>query len=448
MNFRHPRWLAAAVLILGLAPWSRTAAAEPGDGVHSSDGGWKLTPAITLTGGYNTNLFRASSQETGSAIVDAPLAWIEPSISIANPGARKFRLTLDAGLQWEQYFGGSQTTPSGGTVNPVDQSGLSAHADASGEINPEGAVGLRIDERFMRANEPTYYAGNSTYNWIQNSAGATVGIHPGARILDVELGYHWGLYAYQTDSLSHLDRNEHRFDASAKWSFLPKTSLLAQADYTLVRWKDALNPGSRDDLNNDPLLNANASPLRVQGGLTGLLTRRIAIRALGGYGWSMHDAGPSFDGIIGTVALAYSFGRLDLHNRLELGYQRDFRNSTVGNFYSMHQVFANYEQGLMDRVVSLRLGGRFELRDYSQNLDGSQSAGDTGNSLNDELLIGEAGVVTNIDDWLIFDLAYNIRANFTNDQYSIPSVDPADPSLTILRKYTEHVITLSTTFQY
>ncbi len=447
MNFRHLRWLATGVLVLGLTPWSRPAFAQPGDGVHSSDG-WKLTPAITLTGGYDSNLFRSTAGNDASAVLGAPLLYVEPSLSIADPGDRNFKLSLDAGLRWNQYFGGSTTTGTGGVIDPTQQSGLSARANLDGELNPKGTVGLSFDENFVRTNVPANYAGIVSYNWIANRAGATIGLHPGARVLDVELGYHWLKYAYQTEALQYLDRDVHRFALDTTWNFLPKTGLLLHADYGLIRWADSAHRAARTDVTFDPLLNANGSPFRAEGGLTGLLTSRIALRALAGYGMSMYDAGPNFQGVIGTVALGYTFGRVDLNNKIELGYQHDFRNSTVGNYYSMHQVFANYRQGLMDQLVTLHLGARFELRDYSQNLDGTQSATNNPNSLNDQLLIGEAGVRTNINDWLLIDVAYALRANFTNDQYSIPAVDPADPSLTILRKYTEHIVTLSTTFQY
>jgi hypothetical protein len=420
---------------------SLPAAAQPGDGLKSSDGEWKLTPALTLSGAYNSNIFRAGDSETltnveGEPLVEgAPLVTIAPGLTITNPGAKNFLVDADASLKWEQYFGDDVI---------LDQSGLSAKADLSGTLNPDGDLSLTLDENFTRTNFPSSFGGGETYNWIVNRAGATVGIHPDARILEVDLGYHWWLHAYQSNSLERLDRQEHRFDASIRWRFLPKTSLLAEADYGLVRWKDSANPGSRDDIQVPVLTNSNANPLRVQGGLSGLLTRRIAVRALAGYGWSMHEVGPSFDGVIGTAALAYTFGRLDLQNTLEIGYRRDFRDATLGNFYSSHVVFADIDAGLYDRLLSLHLGGRFEMRDYSQNLDGTQ--GEPGNSLNDELLVGVAGVRSNIDDWLLIGLEYNLRANLTEDSYSIPSID--GDQLNFVREYMQHVVTLSTTVQY
>jgi hypothetical protein len=84
------------------------------------------------------------------------------------------------------------------------------------------------------------------------------------------------------------------------------------------------------------------------------------------------------------------------------------------------------------------------MRDYSQNLDGTQ--GEPGNSLNDELLVGVAGVRSNIDDWLLIGLEYNLRANLTEDSYSIPSID--GDQLNFVREYMQHVVTLSTTVQY
>jgi hypothetical protein len=435
MSLGQSRRLIRAALFLGVVLISQPASAQPGDGLKSSDGGWKVTPALTLTGGYNTNLFRSGGAQEVTPKLDAPLVSVAPGLTITNPGARNFLVDAQAAVKWEQYFGDSVI---------VDQSGLSAKADLSGTINPKGDLSLTLDENFTRTNFPSSFAGRQTYNWIVNRAGATVGIHPGARILQVDLGYHWWLHKYSTSNLEHLDRDEHRFDASVQWRFLPKTAFLVEGDYGMIRWADSANPGTRPDTDAPTLANSNASPARVQGGLSGLLTRRIALRALAGYGWSMHEVGESFDGVIGTAALAYTFGRLDLKNTLELGYRRDFRNATLGNFYSSHTVFADIDAGLWDRVLSLHLGGRFELRDYSQTIEGA--GGVTAGSLNDELLIGLAGLNANIDDWLFFGLEYNIRANFTEDSYSFPSIDGDE--LNFVREYTQHIITFSTTVQY
>lgn len=418
---------------------SASVQAAPGDGVQSAEG-WTVRPAISLLGKYDDNLYREAGQE-GEPRIDAGSATLRPSFEVSTPETSNFRLEVDTALQWEQYFGEEVDG-----INPADQSGLSAHADVLAQLNSKGHVSLTLENDFERFNVPPNSPGAEPFNWIRNRAGGTVGIHPGARILTAELGAGWSGFFYDHPQLDRLDRDEFDFDFEGQWRFLPKTALLLNADYRLIRWNDSVRV---EDPRIGTLNNVDADHGRVRGGLTGLLTNRIALRAVAGYGWTAHDVGPDFSGVIGTAAISYTFGRLDLENTLRLGYERDFGNATVGNFYTSHEVFSEYEQGLWDRLVSLYLGARFQMRDYTFNTDFTESAPGAGpDSLTDEILAGRAGVRTNIDDWWSVDLRYSLRANFTDDVFEVEAIDPEDPTELVLRDYMQHVVTLSTTFQY
>lgn len=433
---KTPVLITAGVLLAQLA-FGSVAFAEPGDALHS-DEGWKLSPSLRLAATYNSNVYRASSDETASTVADAPILGIEPAIAIQSPRERMFLLDLDAGLSWDQYFSVDDST----SFDVGDQSGLNAFGNLNATINPEGALSLRIDENISRQNEPSPYTSGESYNWFTNDLGGVVGIRPGAGVLSFDLGYHWKIYAFDNEALESLDRDVHRFDLDINWKFLPKTSLVAMADYRLVRWNQQTRLATRDDGSFPELRNNDNNPLRVQGGLTGLLTERVSVQALAGYGASMHDQGESFSGVIGSLALAYAFGRLDLNNRLGVGYRRDFGEASVGNFFTSHQVYAGYEQNVLDKRLSFNLGGRFEYRDYS-------TTGSTfGTDLDDQLLVGNAGVGVNATDWLNFGLDYQLSTNLTDNGYVIDAVDPTDPSISVLRGYTQHLATLSMTAKY
>lgn len=427
----------AAGLLLSQVAFGSVAFAEPGDALHS-DGGWKLSPSLRLATSYNSNVYRASEDETASAVADAPVVGIEPAIAIKSPRERVFLLDLDGGLRWDQYFNIGDDA----SFDVGDQSGLSAFGNINATINPEGSLSLRLDESIVRSNEPSPYTSDDSYNWITNELGGVVGIRPGAGVLSFDLGYHWKLYAFDTPRLESLNRDVHRFDLDINWKFLPKTSLLARADYRLVRWKESVRTAARDDGSFPALINNDNTPLRVQGGLSGLLTERLSVQALAGYGASMHDAGETFSGVIGSFALAYAFGRLDLNNSVSSGYRRDFGDASVGNYFASHQVYLKYLQNVLDKRLSFNLGGRFEYRDYSAE---SSVFGD---DLSDQLLVGDAGVGLSATDWLRFDLDYRLSMNLTDNEYTVAAVDPSDPSISILRGFTQHIATLSMTAKY
>jgi hypothetical protein len=100
-------------------------------------------------------------------------------------------------------------------------------------------------------------------------------------------------------------------------------------------------------------------------------------------------------------------------------------------------------QHLLDNRLSLRLDARFEMRDYSIS-----SLAVSNQDLADQLIIGNAGVGVRATDWLSLDLAYRLTTNLTDDQFAIAAIDPTDPTVTVLRGYIQHLVTLSTTLKY
>lgn len=438
MNFMNRAVIIAMGLLAAQAVLPTSAFGDGGDGVQSEEG-WKLVPSLKLSGRYNSNIYRAAGNETAGLVVDAPILGINPAVAISSPRERDFLLDLDAGIQWDQYF----DTAGIAGVDVSRQSGLSVSGKLGAHINPEGSLSLRLEEVFSRRNEPGYSGSKQPYNWINNAVGAVVGIRPSAGVLGIDLGYRWRLFDFDNKTLSDLNRFEHDFDLKIAWDFLPKTALLLDGNFRMVRWDHPQQAAVRDDLTLPVLHHYNHNPLRVQAGLDGLLTERLALRLLAGYGMSMHDEGESFGGVIGSASVSYAFGRLDLQNKLSLGYQRDFRTAAVGNFYGLHQVFGRYVQNLLDRRVSMHLGGRFEWRDYS--LDSTPLLGEP---LKDALVIGDAGVEVQATEWLGFGFGYQLTANLTDNEYTIPAVDPRDPTVTVLRSYVQHVALLSTTLRY
>jgi hypothetical protein len=444
MKFGYQRWILMITAVVMTLAGSVSVAAEPGDGLHSEDG-WKATPSLTFAGGYTSNLFRSASEEP-APVVDAISGDFTPALAVHSPENSNFLLTFDGSATWKQYFDG---VASEAPVNLSKQSGLSTNLGLDGHLNPEGNVSLKVGESFVRRNVPPPAPSSATYNWIANTLGATVGIHPGARILTLDLGYDWHVRAHGAGFLEVLDRQEHRFKAKTEWRFLPKTRLIARADYGIVAWGQEQRERTDEGGNVQRLSNIDSRPFRTMGGFGGVLTPRITFRLLAGYGWSRHEQGPGFSGVIGNAAVIYSPGTRELdeeiENSIELGYKRGFGEAaSVGNFYSRDDIYATYKQGLWNGLVDLSVSARFQLRNYELSEEDRLVI----DSLNDELLAGRAKLGVNPTKWWTIAANYGVSANFTDDQYEVPAFDPNDPEIPVLRKYLQHNASLSTTFRY
>src|SRR5207237_51174 len=98
-----------------------------------------------------------------------------------------------------------------------------------------------------------------------------------------------------TSSPNHqsLDNITHEIDFRSRWKFLPKTAFISEIQGQFLRWDTgAFN---------------NANLLRAYVGLVGNLTAKLAFTARLGYGNSFHQAGPSFNSILGDAEVSYLF---------------------------------------------------------------------------------------------------------------------------------------------
>lgn len=426
------RYGTIAVLLLALAAPSGVRA-EPGDGLKAGD--VTLVPKLTLSGGYDTNIYRLADDETSrvSSEYGAANGRITPGLEIFTASDRAFTFDLDSSLTWEQYFSSASQARS--------QSGLSANVGAGMHINKTGNFSLRLEDSLERTNEPPPSVNSLSFNRIGNTFGAIFGIHPGARIIDSKLNYHLDRYWHQTSGLEQLDRTKHRFGLNLQYNFLPKTGIFLNSSYNLIRY-DEPNGGDADRVSH-----LDSSPLRIKAGVSGLITRRLSLKGSAGYGLSFYDGGEQFRGVIGDASIGYSYGRMDLDNVLQLGYRYGFEDATLGNFYTSHRMILKWQQGLVDNKLRFKASGSFSIRDYTVDLSALPNvAGDS--NLEDQLLRASAGLGYDMTKWWSAGLDYNLTLNATDDEFLVATGNPDEPSLPVLREYVRHRVFLSTTIRY
>jgi hypothetical protein len=435
--------LAVAACLL----WPATGLAGPGDGLQA--GSLVVHPRLSLTGEYDTNVFRQAEGELGVAdLSSAPILYIAPGLGIQTEDPQALDLNFDGELVWEQFFGGG---------NAIDsQTGLTGNAFLGAELNPNGGFSFTIENNFVHNSEEPTVTSASERNWFRNSLGGIIGIHPGDDILRIDLGYHWNINQYYFDSALDLDKQQHVASFDMTWRFLPKTAFILESDLEFNRYETPTR-----GVQGSGLRNVDSMPVNVKGGLSGLISRRLSTKLLFGWEWGIYESGPDYSEPIGRAQFAFNWGNLSLDNHIAVHYERSFDDSTLSNYYGSHEVGGEIQQNFFDKAFGLRAGAKYILRDYGdlnadtgpsgpnqepqyyvvENRNGDEIRIPFG--LNDKILNINAAIMSDFADWGSLELSYNFWGNFTNDSINIPT-----ENVNSLREFQQHVVQLKATVKY
>ena len=446
-----------ALLVAGLALLaSSTALADPGDGIRS--GNLKLEPTVTLGLGYEYNIFFQAPSEGDP--VGAPTLQLIPELRISTIEPRDFAFQARANAGGELYL------PVGVDESVQDavfaQSGFTYNVVTAGTYNPLGNYSLRLEGLARRTNEPPAFPIDDAINQSIFMVGPIFGIHPGGRVLEIYAGYH---LQYTTwDLFRTFDNLVHDFDLNVNYKLLPKTTLLFTADFNIIRYPSEeldfiVGPGTSD------LPNYDSMPLRLLAGVNTLITRSFRLRALIGYGNSFHEAPPSFGDpshsipVIGQLELGHYIGNPARGSEVFLGYQRDFADSPLGNYFAFHQIYGGYTQKLGpddDWNLTLRLD--FTNREYAfpdswgnqvgvtnpNDPSGPALQVDIPENLNDNILALVAGTSYAVNNWWSVGGRAGYNANFPTDSFDLSGGVGGNTS----RRYNKFFAELITTFRY
>lgn len=378
-----------------------------------------LHPGIGIEGGYDSNVFYSSPDEEGGVQSSGRLR-ISPHLDLATRPPQ--RLTATSGEQatpqtsfrlglagtYQEYLSDQEVI--------TEQRNFGIDANLSADFMRRSTVSFRLADGFTRATEPANEAILGTYNRDYNRADASFAIAPGGRTLEFRLGYGFLINFYEDERFQQAGNFVgHDIYTTTRWKFLPKTAVVFDAHVTPTTYvaEDAIHPSS--------------FPVRVRTGMNGLLTPRLSVMLMAGYGAGFYSAGDDFDSVIGQGELGYFIGPLA---RMKLGYQRDFVDSIFSNYYLQDRGYLEYNQLIAGKVL-LGLTGAVSRLAYATLLipapggPGDPSHTDRVDILADATLFGEYRV----QDWLGINVSLQYRADFTNFQYTTgPAVDSADYS--------------------
>jgi hypothetical protein len=357
-----------------IAPSAAAEASQATD--QNSDAGFgngriSIHPGLQLEAGFDNNVFFNDQQES---VVSAPTLGVVPSLGFKTKKGSKVDFELNSKLSYLHFFSDDERV--------TNHSGFTF--DGMGKIvfNPQGAVALRITDNFTRSNEAPNGAGFDSqeeigsYNRVYNNVGASLLIQPGGKILTLDLGGSFSVYRH--NFTTDLNRQTLGVEAVLKWKFLPQTAFTLLFDWDFNSYEVEcrsipFHPDTDGDcIPDDPLpshledflgslVNVDSKPMRIQGGIAGLLGARVSLVLLGGWGIGFYESGEDFSSFIGRAEFAYEIGPM---SRFRLGYMRDFSDSSFTNFFSFHKVYGRYNQQI-GRRFELGIEGAFQLREFS-----------------------------------------------------------------------------------
>lgn len=212
----------------------------------------------------------------------------------------------------------------GSVALSADGRGLRANVALDTRFNRDGAVEFQVGDNLVRSDRtqnPALAVGALS---LFNNLYVGVPIHPGGRALEITPKFAWSVELFEPlltgivpgcavgspcdpAQLPNSNYNNLNFGLNGRWKFLPKTAFLVDvnSDYRLY-----FNPAATG--------NANRFLFRAQAGLAGLISPRIAVTLLAGYGGDFTNG--SIHTVIGTAEFSYTVTE---RSRIAVGYMRN-----------------------------------------------------------------------------------------------------------------------------
>ena len=351
-------------------------------------GPFRILPSLELAVEYDDNILLTADNEIEDFI------WIiSPGIVIELP-SRRYAVRLGYRADILRYMENDQ-------FDTVHHNLL---ADA--RVNFAGGLGLRLSDRFVITDE---FAGfpvpeltqlvERTENTLDVGADYTL-----RERYSFDVNYRWFLVDYE-DDFDDLNRQDHTVAGTFFYRFLPKTSVLGEIDYVVVRYEDPSAAEIRD-----------SDGWRFWVGLKGDLTAKTTALIKAGWEWKNYEnpTQEDWDGLIAEASVIWKYrdpsdvrlfaGRANVESTFE---GQNYYVTTFGGLEVRHF--------LSERLI-LRVAGLGGVNDYPEDTTiGTETA------RRSDVFV-QAGVTLKYQmrRWLAFELGYNylnLNSNFNEFDY-------------------------------
>ena len=352
-----------AALVVAIAPVKAMAQAWVGNPSYSEGAGIRtgnleLHPSVGAEFGYDSNFLRASAQEGRVQVLKLR---VTPSLTLSTLGSarRNTPKAPDVAFSGSAYASYFELFPLDSKYDDItSRRNVALGLDAKLDAFPQGKVGFDLGGGYVRVIEGEGATDNLTSEGFNRDTvrGATgVTWRPGGGLFEWRLGYGITYNFFENDRYSRLANINHDIGTRGRWRFLPRSALLFDSTYSLVRYT---NGGATP---------ADGDSIRSRIGFHGLVTYHLALLGMIGWGSSFYKpsggvAAPrQFDAPIANAEVRWFIQaqpNLEQTNiasgisSVALGYNRSFASSYYGSFYQSDRGYAQLSTFLVGAVAA------------------------------------------------------------------------------------------------
>jgi hypothetical protein len=361
MKARLPLLAALAAAFLPAKASAQAWVSNPdfSEGIGLRAGNLEWHPSLGAEFGYDSNFFRSAEGE-GRGVVDVFKLRVTPSFTLGTLGQSRRNTTTppDVIFTAGAYASYNEIFPvDSENADASQQRNVGVGADAKLNIFPKRKVGFDLLAAYLRAIDTDGtsedLAGDGfNRNTLRGGAGVTW--RPGGGLFEWRAGYAATYNFFVGDRFDSLANVSHDISTRGRWRFLPRSALLFDAGYTMVRYVDAESQQTDGD----------AARARI--GFHGLVTYHLALLGMLGWGASFYEPRDvsfepqQFDSLVANAEARWFIqARPDLDtatvatglSSVALGYTRAFSNSYYGSFYQSDRGYLQFSMFLLGAVV-------------------------------------------------------------------------------------------------
>lgn len=343
-----------------------------GEGIGIRSGNLEWHPGFASEFGYDSNYFQRApgepSSPSGQFNGEGPVPFwrlrLTPHFSVSTLGRERrmeegggppptLNFRAGAYLSYNELI----TADSSKAPDGSDYRHFAAGANFFADILPERPLGADVYGDYVRVVEPS----NSPleqFAWNRDGFRGGVGAtwRPGGGLFSWRAGYEIEATLFEKGAFQDLNNAQHNFKTRAQWRFLPRTALISDAEYTLVRFTK-LQTNQND-----------GETLTGRVGVNGLITNHFGLMGLAGWASTFYRTSPTgvkaqnYDGPVGQAEIRwYPMPAPTLEatsaavglSSVGLGFARTFDSGYYGSFFVRDRGYIG---------VTYFLGGLFVLR--------------------------------------------------------------------------------------
>lgn len=396
-----------------------------GPGIRLGD--FELHPGLGIELGYDSNLYYSSDDGMSPvARRDSGILRVTPHLLFSTVGPERTAEGEGQGgdppvVQFRGGLSGSYYE----FFNDETRRNFSIDAGLRLTVLPERPFSFTVYDEFSRAIRPfteNTVSGASTAR-IDNSAGIDFNFMTDGGVLQVRLGYRFGLGFFESDQFAYANSFDHDVSLQETFRFLPQTALVHD---TRVSYRDYYQSAGGGVLLNDSVR------LRTRLGLNGAITPELSLMVMAGYAAGFFDATATYDQDYDAfVAQAQLTWRITEDVRLTLGYDRDAFAGYIGNYYTQDRGQASFQMLLFGSFL-LGIDASVGYLDYGQIVDraGMPISADGSTERTDIRVTASLFAEYRFTEWLGINGQLQYTGDFTDFRYAVlvagtPIPDPA-----------------------